>query len=137
MPRTRRLLASQGTTMTQGLAPTPMRAPARASLLTGQYAHQHGVLSVEGEAGGFDAFDDKRTLPTWLQAAGYETMFAGKYLNGYGVRTPRYIPPGGTGGGRASTSRRTRSCAPASTSTASWCDRPATAPTSWLATARS
>lgn len=94
MPRTRRLIARQGTTMTQGLAPTPMCAPARASLLTGQYAHHHGVLTVEGQAGGFEAFDDRRTLPTWLQQAGYETMFAGKYLNGYGVRDPRYIPPG-------------------------------------------
>lgn len=94
MPRTRRLLVRQGTTLTQGLAPTPMCAPARASLLTGQYAHSHRVLTVEGQGGGFAAFDDRRTLPTWLQKAGYETMFAGKYLNGYGVRDPRYIPPG-------------------------------------------
>ena len=94
MPRTRRLLADQGTTMTQGLAPTPICAPARASLLTGQYAHNHGVLTVEGEAGGAAAFNDRRTLPTWLRTAGYDTMFAGKYLNGYGTTNPRYIPPG-------------------------------------------
>jgi arylsulfatase A-like enzyme len=94
MPRTRELLAEQGTTMTQGLAPTPICAPARASLLTGQYAHNHGVLTVEGEAGGAAAFDDRRTLPTWLRRAGYDTMFAGKYLNGYGTTNPRYVPPG-------------------------------------------
>jgi arylsulfatase A-like enzyme len=94
MPRTRELLASQGTTMTQGLAPTPICAPARASLLTGQYAHNHGVLTVEGEAGGAAAFDDQRTLPTWLRRVGYDTMFAGKYLNGYGTTNPRYVPPG-------------------------------------------
>ena len=94
MPRTRELIADQGTTMTQGLAPTPICAPARASLLTGQYAHNHRVLTIDGEAGGFKSFDDRRTLPTWLQTAGYETMFAGKYLNGYGVKNPRYIPPG-------------------------------------------
>ena len=94
MPRTRRLLADQGTTMTQGLAPTPICAPARASLLTGQYAHNHGVLTVEGTAGGAAAFRDERTLPVWLGKAGYDTMFAGKYLNGYGVKHPRYIPPG-------------------------------------------
>ncbi|GAA4704931.1 sulfatase [Nocardioides conyzicola] len=94
MPRTRELIADQGTTMTQGIAPTPICAPARASLLTGQYAHNHGVLTIEGEAGGFRSFNDRRTLPTWLKKAGYETMFAGKYLNGYGVNNPRYIPPG-------------------------------------------
>ena len=94
MPRTRRLLADQGTTMTQGLAPTPICAPARASLLTGQYAHNHGVLTVEGQAGGAAAFDDRRTLPTWLRTAGYDTMFAGKYLNGYGTKNPRYVPKG-------------------------------------------
>ncbi|MFC6345281.1 sulfatase-like hydrolase/transferase, partial [Nocardioides hankookensis] len=88
------LLARQGTTLTQGLAPTPMCAPSRASLLTGQYAHNHGVLTVEGAGGGFRAFDDRRALPVWLQRAGYETMFAGKYVNGYGLRDPRYVPPG-------------------------------------------
>ena len=96
MPRTRRLLADQGTTMTQGLAPTPICAPARASLLTGQYAHNHGVLTVEGEAGGVAAFDDRRTLPTWLRTAGYDTMFAGKYLNGYGTKNPRTSRRAGT-----------------------------------------
>ncbi len=94
MPQTRRLLSDQGTTMTQGLAPTPICAPARASLLTGQYAHNHGVLTVEGQAGGAAAFDDRRTLPTWLRTAGYDTMFAGKYLNGYGTKNPRYVPKG-------------------------------------------
>jgi arylsulfatase A-like enzyme len=94
MPRTRELLAEQGTTLTQGLAPTPICAPARASLLTGQYAHNHGVVTIDGRGGGFKAFKDERTLPVWLRAAGYDTMFAGKYLNGYGVRNPRYVPPG-------------------------------------------
>lgn len=94
MPQTRELLADEGTTLSQGLAPTPICAPARASLLTGQYAHNHGVLGVEGEGGGFDAFDDRRTLPVWLSRAGYDTMFAGKYLNGYGVNDPTYVPPG-------------------------------------------
>ena len=35
---------------------------------------------------GFGAFDDRRTLATSLNAAGYNTMFLGKYLNGYGVQ---------------------------------------------------
>ena len=94
MPRTRRLMRDEGTTLTEGLAPTPICAPSRASLLTGQYAHHHGVTTIEGAGGGFDAFRDRKTLPTWLRTAGYDTAFIGKYLNGYGVRTPRYVPPG-------------------------------------------
>jgi len=94
MPHTRELIADQGTTLTQGLAPTPICAPARASLLTGQYAHNHGVLTIEGRGGGIKAFKDRRTLPVWMRAAGYDTMFAGKYINGYGQQTPAYVPPG-------------------------------------------
>lgn len=96
MPHTRELLQDQGTTLDQGLAPTPICAPARASLLTGQYAHHHGVTTIDGPRGGFPAFRDKKTLPTWLRTAGYDTMFVGKYVNGYGVKDPHYIPPGWT-----------------------------------------
>ncbi len=95
MPRLRKLLTAQGTTF-DGVAPTPICVPARASILTGQYSHNHGALTIEGEDGGFDSFDDRRTLPVWLRRAGYDTMLVGKYLNGYGVRSPRYVPPGWT-----------------------------------------
>lgn len=94
MPHVRRLLMAQGTTMTQAIAPTPICVPSRASLLTGQYAHNHGALTIEGHRGGFASFRDTNTLPSWLGRAGYHSSFAGKYLNGYGVRNPRYIPPG-------------------------------------------
>ncbi|MFS3130600.1 sulfatase [Nocardioides sp. Bht2] len=96
MPHVRRLIGDQGVTVTNGIAPTPICAPARASLLTGQYTHNHGVLGVNGSRGGFRALKDKQTLPVWLQAAGYDTYFVGKYLNNYG-RSPaekRYVPPG-------------------------------------------
>ena len=137
MPRTRRLLADQGTTMTQGLAPTPICAPARASLLTGQYAHNHGVLTVEGEAGGVGRVrrpahaadlaahgrlrhDVRRQVPQRLRH-----------------REPALRPAGlEPSGGAASTSRRTRSSGRSSTSTARSSSRRATAPTSWPATPR-
>ncbi len=97
MPRVRRLLGERGTTLRQALAPTPICVPARASLLTGQYAHNHGARTISGEGGGFAAFaDDDETLPVWLQRAGYDTMFVGKYLNGYGESSPDYVPPGWT-----------------------------------------
>jgi len=45
MPRTKRLLASRGTIFTDYIATTAQCCPSRASLLTGQYAHNHGVTS--------------------------------------------------------------------------------------------
>ncbi len=97
MPHTRHLLIREGTTLTQGLAPTPICVPARASLLTGQYAHNHGARTIDGPHGGFKAFRDANTLPVWLKAAGYDSFFSGKYLNGYGEKGPRYVPPGWRG----------------------------------------
>ena len=95
MPHTQRLLAAKGVTMTQAIAPTPICVPARASLLTGQYAHNHGARTISGPHGGFKAFRDSGTLPVWLRKAGYDTLFTGKYLNGYGTNgTARYTPPG-------------------------------------------
>lgn len=97
MPRIQQQLVDQGTTLTSGIAPTPICVPARASLLTGQYAHNHGALGIQGRHGGFKSFEDGRTLPVWLRRAGYDTMFVGKYLNGYGKDgTRRYVPPGWT-----------------------------------------
>lgn len=94
MPQTRRIVREQGLTLTEGLAPTPICVPARASLLTGQYATNHGARTILGPRGGFAAFRDRNTLPVWLQRAGYATFFAGKYLNGYGEKDPTYVPPG-------------------------------------------
>ncbi len=95
MPHTQQLLADKGVTITQAIAPTPICVPARASILTGQYAHNHGARTIKGPHGGFASFNDKNTLPVWLRKAGYDTLFAGKYVNGYGLKgTARYRPPG-------------------------------------------
>jgi N-acetylglucosamine-6-sulfatase len=76
----------------------PLCCPSRASFLTGEYAHNHGVLSNDPKDGGFDSFEDDSDLPVWLQDAGYRTGFYGKYLNGYGWTAlgndPAYVPPG-------------------------------------------
>ena len=44
--------------------------------------------------GGYHKLDGTKTLPVWLQRAGYSTTHVGKYLNGYGTKTPTEIPPG-------------------------------------------
>src|ERR687890_637642 len=63
---------------------------ARATLLTGQYPHNHRVLSNVAPGGGWTAFADSSTLATWLTPS-YRTGLIGKYLNEY--RIP-YVPPG-------------------------------------------
>jgi arylsulfatase A-like enzyme len=73
---------------------TPLCCPSRATLLNGRYSHHNDVVTnLDGEN-----FDDRSTLATWLQDAGYRTAFIGKYLNGYpwSRRDGRYIPPGWT-----------------------------------------
>ena len=98
MPHVQRLLVHRGTTFTDAIAPTPICVPARASLLTGQYTHNHRAYTIDGEGGGFSSFDSRRTLPIWLQDAGYDTLFIGKYLNGYGDSgtDQAHIEPGWT-----------------------------------------
>jgi len=92
MPQVNTLLGDQGTLFTQAIASFPLCCPSRATSLTGQYAHNHGVLHNGGAFGGFDALDHTNTLPVWLQAAGYRTMHVGRYLNNYEVR--HGVPPG-------------------------------------------
>ena len=97
MPHTRELIAQKGVTFTDAVAPTPICVPARASLLTGQYTHNHKAYTIEGKGGGFTSFDSRNALPTWLRRAGYDTLFIGKYLNGYGdagTGTARHVEPG-------------------------------------------
>ena len=66
----------------------PLCCPSRATYLTGQYAHNHGVIHNAGPFGGYARLDHTNTLPVWLQQAGYRTIHVGRYLNGYGTRTP-------------------------------------------------
>lgn len=94
LPRVRRLMEKGGVAFSDALAPTPLCAPSRASLLSGQYAHNHGARTVNGPNGGFIAFDDRDTLATALQGAGYDTLLTGKYINGYGREDRTHVPRG-------------------------------------------
>lgn len=97
MPHVQHLITDKGVRFANSYAPTPICVPARASLLTGQYAHNHGAFTISGNGGGFPSFRDSNTLPVALQRDGYDTLFAGKYLNGYGEDGHQtYQPPGWT-----------------------------------------
>lgn len=92
-PNLKNLIAT-GTSFSNSFVALSVCCPSRATLLTGQYPHNHGVLRNAGPAGGFKAFKDSATLPLWLKAAGYRTALMGKYLNGYDGKTKDYVPPG-------------------------------------------
>ena len=98
MPQLQRLITAEGLEFTNSYATTPECCPSRATLLTGQYAHNHGVVSAEPPRGGYAALDGSETLPVWLRRAGYRTAFVGKYLNGYGATAlgnrADEVPPG-------------------------------------------
>lgn len=107
MPTVQKLMA-EGTTFTKAYAPTALCCPSRASLLRGQYPHNHGVRSNDGLTGGFPQFfnseAESSTLATWLQNDNYRTALIGKYFNAYpegkvpppGFTSPgqTYVPPG-------------------------------------------
>jgi N-acetylglucosamine-6-sulfatase len=94
MPKTRALIGGEGTTFTRSFVNYSLCCPSRSTLYTGQYAHNHGVITNTPPLGGFTRLDTTNWLPLWLQAAGYRTMHVGKFLNGYGRDAPPSVPPG-------------------------------------------
>lgn len=97
MPVVQSELVGKGTTYTSGISTFPLCCPAHASILTGQYAHNHGVLGNGGglwPIGGYPQLDSTNTVPVWLSAAGYQTAFVGKPMVGYNRTEPLVVPPG-------------------------------------------
>ncbi|MGI9252649.1 MAG: sulfatase family protein, partial [Thermomicrobiales bacterium] len=95
MPNLKKFIADEGVTFLNTIIPSPVCSPSRATLLTGRYPHQTGVLRNDGGTGGFRAWkgkgNERRNLITWLNAGGYRTALIGKYFNGYpdGQQPPR------------------------------------------------
>ena len=106
MPSTRRLIFDQGARFTDYYTNISQCCPARATLLTGKYAHNTGITGNVYPDGfhGFHTGDERRrTFAVALRRrAGYRTSLVGKYLNQYpfvdsaprhGVR-PTFVPRG-------------------------------------------
>jgi N-acetylglucosamine-6-sulfatase len=95
MPNLREELVEKGTTFDNAFVTNSVCCPSRATILRGQYAHNHQVLHNQPPLGGAKRFrisgGDGSTVATWLQEEGYLTTFFGKYLNGYGGD---YVPRG-------------------------------------------
>ena len=74
-------LAAEGMQFTSAFLPTSLCSPARASLLTGLYAHNHGLLA---NMGNFNGVFDKQLLEQvaytqLLNQAGYAVHHIGKW----------------------------------------------------------
>ncbi len=77
-------IANEGVNFRNAFCTTSLCSPSRASLLTGVYAHKHGVTDNFTELpAGLDSF------PKTLQQAGYDTAYVGKYHMGEGNDEPR------------------------------------------------
>src|SRR6188508_3242983 len=104
-PNIKQYMVDEGTVFTNSFVSNSLCCPSRATLLTGQYSHNNGVLGNGlGDDGGPEItnLNESSTLATWLQASGYRTGHIGKYLNGYGTKKDtttlqyqeEYVPPG-------------------------------------------
>lgn len=76
-------LANDGFYFRRAYVTTPICAISRASILSGQYARRHGILTFEAN---FSDSAFSQTYPALLQKAGYHTGFIGKF--GVGTRLP-------------------------------------------------
>ena len=102
LPNIERHIVNRGVTFEQSYVTNSACCPSRASFLTGQYAHNHGVNSTAGDHGGMQGFHPagdmaRPSLAIWLkdeagetQDSTYYTGLIGKYMN-------RYIPDDETG----------------------------------------
>jgi arylsulfatase A-like enzyme len=81
------LLVEEGTTFERAFVSLPSCCPSRATMLRGQYAHNHGIWGNLYPEGGAKLFArkglDSSTVATWLDGSGYRTTLVGKYLNEY------------------------------------------------------
>jgi N-acetylglucosamine-6-sulfatase len=76
MPETQELIFDQGVAFSHAYITTPLCCPSRSSMLTGMYAHKHGVLENNLEL-------KLDTVVNALHKNGYYTGLVGKYLNSW------------------------------------------------------
>jgi arylsulfatase A-like enzyme len=84
MPFVRTWFGAGGTRYPHAFANTPLCCPARASIMTGRYAHNHGVRSNQSAL----SLDQDTTIQKALHDAGYRTALVGKFLNQWDLSTP-------------------------------------------------
>jgi len=89
MPKLKKYLADEGTTIKNAFVSTPVCCPSRSSIYTGKYIHNIGVHNNSAGAGGCGSLEfangpEKQNIAHFLNERNYHTSFSGKYLNNYG-----------------------------------------------------
>ncbi len=79
MPQVQKWFQQLGTTYPNTYVGTPLCCPSRATIMTGRYAHNHGVVDNSAHF----TLDQRTTLQYQLRRAGYRTAIVGKYFNGW------------------------------------------------------
>lgn len=77
-------LAASGAWMRNAFVTTSLSSPSRASILTGMYSHEHTIVDNQAPDPGNLIF-----FPEYLQEAGYQTAFFGKWHMGEDSDRPR------------------------------------------------
>jgi N-acetylglucosamine-6-sulfatase len=77
-------MAREGAYIRHAFVTTSLCSPSRASILTGQFSHRHGVVDNQTPIR-----KDVVFFPQYLQDIGYETAFMGKWHMGHGDDQPR------------------------------------------------
>lgn len=77
-------MARQGAHLSNAFVSTSLCSPSRASILTGRYMHNHGIVDNQRPAPEGTIF-----FPQYLQQAGYQTAFIGKWHIGHERDDPR------------------------------------------------
>ncbi|WP_276256566.1 sulfatase-like hydrolase/transferase [Halomontanus rarus] len=83
--------ANDGLVFERAYTPNPVCSPARGSLFTGQYPHEHGVISNTYHK--LFLPDDRTTIAECFRDAGYETGYIGKWHLDGTIDGPGYVPP--------------------------------------------
>jgi N-acetylglucosamine-6-sulfatase len=95
-------LERRGETFDHYFVADSLCCPSRATIFTGEFPHDTGVISNTAPSGGYVKFQrrrlGRRTFAVPLARRGYATSLLGKYLNGYGdpmrSRWRTRVPPG-------------------------------------------
>ncbi len=77
-------MAKEGTHIQNAFVTTSLCSPSRASILTGQFSHRHQVIDNQSAIA-----DSSTFFPQYLEKAGYETAFFGKWHMGEHHARPR------------------------------------------------
>jgi arylsulfatase A-like enzyme len=95
LPQLQKMMADKGVTFENAFVTNPICCPSRATTLRGQYAQNTLVQGNQPPQGGYEKFHrlgrERSTFATWLDSAGYQTAYMGKYMNGY---QGTEVPPG-------------------------------------------